>query len=411
MSMKILLVVQPERFDFYSYLSKDSANEYVLLWYEKESEMKLQQSELPIRFSSTIYWTDFLTPADLLNKVKPDKIIFYEIIDLRQIALIVSSKAHKIRTVFLEHGAAGNRERAIIRWNETTFVKNKIPYLIKRLLNHLPLIIQSKIFYYSVYKGFSSLQSYLQYLWLPIVMLYKPSNKEALTYHIFRERVPDYSIVFNELNFEEYELYTGVPKEDTLLTGVPYFDSYFSSVSEEKDHWVYIDHPHLEIGMVEWNTSHHKYIAENIFKYANTNKQKIYVKLHPRSDLNLWKGYENPGNYVEVIQSGDYTQLYLESKLILAFSSSLVTGFLCAKKNIVLLGWHPKPHIFGMDFSKTGLCHSSLNVEDLNSKVQTWVSCNLCMSNPDKYAHYIKELNFPFDGKATARVLEAINTL
>src|SRR5690606_24139623 len=123
----------------YSYLSKDSDNEYVLLWYEKESGMQLQQSELPIQFSSIIYWTDFLTPADLLNKVKPDKIIFYEIIDLRQIALIVSSKAHKVRTIFLEHGAAGNRERAIIRWNETTLIKNKIPYLIKRLLNHLPL--------------------------------------------------------------------------------------------------------------------------------------------------------------------------------------------------------------------------------------------------------------------------------
>lgn len=409
--MKILLIVQPERFDFYNYLSKDIENEYVLLWYEKESMMKLQKDELPVRFSSIYYWTDFFTPSDLLKKIKPDKIIFFEIIDLRQIALIVSAKAYKIRTFYLEHGAAGSRETAILRWDETTFVRNKIPYFVNRLIKHLPLIVKSKVFYFSVFKGFTSLQSYFRYVCLPVILLFKPSNK-VLAHNTFRERVPDYSILFNESNFQQYELYTGVEKEDVLLTGVPHFDSYLSAFYKGKDHWIYIDHPYLEGKLLGWDKKHHSKIAKQLFNYANTNRQKIYVKLHPKSDISLWHGYDNPGNYIEVIQFGDdFTQLYLESKLILAFSSSLVIGFLCAKKNVVLLGWHPQPTIFGVDFSKTGLCHISYSVDDLYSKVQTWESINYCMDKPDQHTSYVRKFNFPFDGMAIDRVLKAINTL
>ena len=92
----------------------------------------------------------------------------------------------------------------------------------------------------------------------------------------------------------------------------------------------------------------------------------------------------------------------------MGFSSSLLTGFLCAKKNIALLGWHPKPQIFGVDFSKTGLCHQSISLSDLHTKFQFWVNNNLTIINNNEYAAYLKRFNYPFDGMATERVIASI---
>ena len=55
-----------------------------------------------------------------------------------------------------------------------------------------------------------------------------------------------------------------------------------------------------------------------------------------------------------------------EQKLILGLRSS---RSFCGK-NFVLPGWHPEPIIFGTDFSKIGLCHTSLSVTDLQTKFE-----------------------------------------
>jgi hypothetical protein len=407
--MKILVVVPPERFDFYNYLSKLGNHEFVLLWHIDHNEMQLPLDDLPLKFDKIIFWNQFTTPKKLLQNVRPDKIIFFEIIDLRQIALIVAAKSLGISTFYLEHGAAGNRDAAIIRWNEQTFTKHKLPYLAKRLKNNLYDIVKAKLFYYSNVNGFDTLDSYKRYFITPFQMLRSLPNK-VLSKNRFRERVPKYSIVFNQINFEQFELYTGISKEDALFTGLPQFDKFYSNQHREEDYVVFIDHPYLEEGILNWTPEHHKNISEVLSRFAESNKVKVYIKLHPISNIKNWECYNFNSKYIEIIQFGDFTDLYLKSKLILGFSSSLITGFLCAKKNVVLLGWHPTPHIFGMDFSKSGLCHTSLNIDDLIKKYNHWINENYC-NDVDKYEAFLKECNYPFDGKATDRVLQAIQEL
>jgi CDP-glycerol glycerophosphotransferase (TagB/SpsB family) len=238
----------------------------------------------------------------------------------------------------------------------------------------------------------------------------KTAPNKVLANNIFRERVPWKSIVFNETNFEEFSLYTGISKEDAILSGVPFFDDYYRERQEAKNHIVYIEHPYLEEGILGWTEEHHQLIAESLCRFAKERQLKLYIKLHPRSKLERWEQYECDGKYVQIIQTGDFTDLYLEAKVILGFSSSLINGFICAKKNVVLLGWHPEPHIFGVDFSKSGLCHVSYSVEDLAEKYDHWVNHNLLDENEASYKVFLKRFNQPFDGKATQRVLQAITT-
>ena len=214
--------------------------------------------------------------------------------------------------------------------------------------------------------------------------------------------------MFNRVNFEEFQWYTGVTEDMVTMDGVPFFDRFYSQDVKDGGPIVYIDHPLLESKLFDWTNEHHKKIAVILSEFANFNKQKLVVKLHPVSSLALWQSYNLESEYFQVVQSGDFTDLYLESKLILGFSSSLINGFLCAKKNVVLLGWHPVPSIMGPDFSKTGLCHVSLSPEELNIKYPYWLKENLAIENGVAYENFLKEFNMPFDGKATERVINAI---
>jgi len=405
--LRVLLIVQPERTDFYNYLRSAENIEWILLWYEKPGQMKLNESELPLEFTSIWYWTDFSTPFRLLKKIDPDRIVFFEIIDLRQIALNIAANACKIPTFYLEHGAAGDKNTAVERWKEIRFRQQKLPYLANRLKSAWFDVVRSKLFYYSVFTGFYSIRSYIKYLILPFKMLSGAPNK-ILTFNKFPERVPKLSIVFNQANFDEFALYTGIKHEDALFTGVPYFDQYYKSGGSVKNYIFYIDAPFMEENLCGWTINHHNHIANKLFEFAEKSGIHVYIKLHPRSKKENWFNYNPKSDHVTIIQNGDYTDLFLDSKLILGYSSSLLNGFLCARKNIVFLGWHPQPVNFGFDFSSTGLCHFSSSPEELLEKYPDWINHNLTFENEEIFECYLKRFNYPFDGKATERVINAI---
>ncbi len=405
--LKILLIAEPERVDHYSYLAADQDASYSLLWFEKASQSDIDLEKLPLRFHENLFWKDYRSPAALLHKVRPDRIVFQEIIDLRQIALIVAARAARIPTFYMDHGAAADKDTSIERWKEITFTGSKLPYLIRRIRTSFFDVLASKLFYYSQLRGFTSFGSLWKYWILPFKLMMKGPN-ETLAHTLFRERVPARSICFNETNFLALQVYTGITEDDAVLTGVPYFDCYYSSTPVEKDYLVFIEHPYLEQNILGWTDTFHRQLAQQLYQFARSRGIKMYVKLHPKSDMANWTRYGFDPQFVEVIQAGDYTQLYLGSKLILGYSSSLLTGFLCARKNVVLLGWHPTPGIFGIDFSESGLCHKSTDLTDLETKYDYWVSHNLCHQSA-QYDAFLKRSNYPFDGKATQRVIEAIH--
>lgn len=78
------------------------------------------------------------------------------------------------------------------------------------------------------------------------------------------------------------------------------------------------------------------------------------------------------------------------------------------KKNIVLLGWHPKPSILGVDFSKYEICHVSFSLTDLEKKYVYWKENNLALSSQKNYGRFIQNINNPFDGEASIRVINEI---
>ena len=407
--MKILLILTPERKDWYTYLREDDLNDYHLLWHENTKDIPewIYKDDF---FKKVYSWNDFATPQRLLKKLAPDRIVFFEIIDQRQIALLVAANSKKIKTFYLEHGASAERSTSLKGYEpKNNFKEEKLTYLKDRFSSAFLSLFRSKYFYYSVAHKVIFFDSFIKYCTLPFKMLLTTPNK-ALYNNKFVERTPGTSVVFNKSNFEVFELYTGIKIETAAFTGIPLFDKIYFSEKTNGVHIVFVDHPYLEQNVNFWTPEFHKKIADALHTFSVSQKIKIFVRLHPTSSIALWKsyGYESPDFILS--QNDDFTKELLSSKLIISYSSTLLTGMLCAKKNIVLLGWHPTPAISSYDFSKFGICHVSFNIEDLSSKYDYWLENNMAERYEDKYNNFIKNMNYPFDGRAASRVIETITS-
>ena len=405
--MKILLVLQAERKDWYTYLKEDDQNDYYLLWYENKNDIPewIYRDEF---FKKVYSWNEFATPQHLLKSISPDRIVFFEVIDQRQIALLVTANRNGLKTFYLEHGASAVRATSLKNYEpKQNFLNERLKYIKARFLFAFLNLVRSKSFYYSATFKVRSFDSFLKYFLLPFKMLVTTPNM-ALLNTKFVERTPARSIVFNRSNFEVFELYTGIKMESAVFTGIPLFDKLYNSETYIGDHVVFIDHPYLEQSVHSWTPDFHKKIADALHEFSVLRNVKIYVRLHPTSSMKLWKsyGYESP-NFI-MSQHDDFTSELLSSKLIISYSSTLLTGMLCAKKNIVLLGWHPTPAISSFDFSQFGICHVSFDIKDLQYKYDFWLENNLAIRNSEKYKNYIENMNNPFDGKAARRVIETI---
>ena len=223
----------------------------------------------------------------------------------------------------------------------------------------------------------------------------------------FIEKQAKAYLLFNKNNYSLYDYIYNLRNENIYFTGIPYFDNMINCTVE--DTIIYIDHPYLEDKRHDWNLKHHKKIAINLAEFAKKRKQKVYVKLHPRSNKNIWNNYKLESKYFKIIQKEDPTSLYKKAKLFISFSSSLVPGFLSAKKNVVLIAWHPNTDkVLGLDFSAYDICHLSSNPEDIWTKHEEWTSNNLAIKSSSKYDLFLKKYNYPFDGNATQRIYDLI---
>jgi hypothetical protein len=297
--MRILVIGPPTNLSSFSYLAREPEFEIHLLWFEAADEDPAGSWERPSWIAGVHYWMDFATPEALIRGLAPDKIVFMEIIDLRQIALIVTARRMQVSTFYLEHGAAADKKTAVARTKEIKLATHKLPHW-KRRLSDPRRLLSAKLFYYSVTEGFRTAASRAKYLALPLGIALAASDK-ALSHLQFRERVPRYNIIFSRATFEWFHWQNGIALEDALFTGLPFFDIYHSTSAPTRDHLVYIDHPYLEEGLLGWTPEHHRHIALNLFRLAEERRVKLYIKLHPRSSKAIWEAYQPPP-HVEVIQ-------------------------------------------------------------------------------------------------------------
>jgi hypothetical protein len=401
---RILLLVAPNRTDIYQFFKEDLRNDYDILYFDTAESRSKQSKSTASFIRKEYYWNDYSRPETLIRDIRPDKIVFAEIYDLKQIALCVFANKHSIETFFLDHGALGNLKGTKQRHH--SIVKSILASKLKKVFRSLPRIVRNRYFYYSVI-GCVSPKSIIKFIFLPLYMLIR-SSFYGLHEVVFPERLAKKNIIFSRRNYLQYQFLYHFKEEQTRITGVPYFDSLFNPGLETAQDLVFIDTPFLEVGLFGWTSEHHFKIASILKQISQKYHIKVHVQLHPLSDKKVWEGYQL-GESVQIHQLADMTQHYLNAKLILGFPSSMLIGLLSAKKNLVLLGWNPEPKIIGDDLLTFGICHASLRMEDAEKNMDFWMRENLCVSNSAGYQEFLKEYNYPFDGKAGLRIIQFVS--
>ncbi len=401
--MRIVIVSDPKRKDFHGYLIAHlkSLHEIFILWNYKPHDEEV--------FCETkyLYWKDYSTPKQFLLRIKPDRIVFFEIIDFWQIPLIIACHQYKVTSFFLEHGVGNSIEQVQSRFLELSSVKERWKIYSNKLVSNFFRILKNRIFFYSVL-SYLQTEELKKYLKLPVYYK-KHTPLHALSKLKFRKRTPHFAILFNRNNVEPFLLYNEIEKENIFTEGVPFFDKYYYYGKESTgNHIVFIEHPYLEEGILNWSPQFHEFVAKALESFAKERKIKLIIKLHPRSDIRNWFKYNLNEQFITIRQKEDVTQELLSAKLVLSYSSTLMNVLLACRKNTVLLGWHPKPLIFGDDFSKSGLCHVSFYPQELMNKFDQWIADNKTISNANALDAFLKEYNYPFDGKATERVIKTI---
>jgi hypothetical protein len=289
-------------------------------------------------------------------------------------------------------------------------IKKRLRYYGTRLVTSVGRIIRNRIFYYSQLVNIKSFRQLFCFIATPVYFkLFTPIH--ALSKLRYGLRTPQYALLFSRNNIAPFLIYNDIDRKHILTGGVPFFDKYFGKSESCEKHLFFIEHPYLEERILGWDNDFHERLAKSLEKFAIQHDLMIYIKLHPRSSINNWKRYNLNVDHITIYQFEEVTGIMLSANLILGYSSTLLNAMIGCRKNIVLLGWHPNPQIFGDDISLSGLCHKSMYMEELFEKYYFWKSHNLIYNNSDKYNSYIHEYNEPFDGKATERLFHAIETL
>lgn len=399
----ILLITAAERPDLYNYLEADKENKYCLLCGIKTESKSFDL--IPPFIQSVYYWENFISPFDLLKTIKPDVLVFFEIFDLYQTALIVLANSLRLPTFFLDHGLRVDQS-GIDKYIAEAKTQNKSSKLTK-LRNFETSVFKSYRFYYSAITKID-----LIHLWQYIVYpFYSMLNSGEVAMHAFKfpEKQPSSFMIFCKNNFASIKYFYHCQSNDIHYSGVPFFDYMFSSSNKNEQYILFLDQPNYEAGILDWTPDFHRSLATSLEDFAKEQNIVIHIKLHPASDMNLWKSYELDQSKIVILQKEPMEDYYLNAKLILSYSSTLLIGLLSSQKNIVLLGWNPKPGVYGVDFSMLNVCHLSLKFSDLKASYAYWLNNNLCKINKESYNQFIEHFNYPFDGFAAKRICNLIN--
>lgn len=248
-----------------------------------------------------IYWNDFSTPQELLDKIEPSQIIFHDIESFHQIALNITARAKNIRTIVLEHGLRRAFEvENTIRFEKSTGIELSTSSIrtLRFLLASFPLL------------KFNLWPSYLRLLFLRKIQ----GLTKGLRSCQYEFRQADLYVNFTERNSGYIKERDGIKEEKLRYVGNPQFDEFFQKLKngklpEKKKRVVLFDTPFEQIPGNKISVEQRMEFIRQLSSYFRPQGLSLTVKLHPRSDPKEFKLTD-----VEFISEGDLFELIIGSE-------------------------------------------------------------------------------------------------
>jgi len=343
-------------------------------------------------------WEAHRSANELLDSVRPSRIVLLFTSSLNQVALRAAARARGIETVHVEHGyrlpasdvpsvrptptAAG--EPRLSGWRTHSFFLRssfeRSPTVVQQLLAYAAAVARSGVTP-TVLRRFADLRRPDRYV---------SYSQECFDYHRDIDVIP--------------------PAVDamTVFTGVPQFDDFevWASVKPAREA-VLIDHQFHNVGWFGWNLDFRREWVQQLGRaVADAGIEQLYVKLHPGDRSNAWDSII--GERIRVVDRDELPELARRVSFVLGSFSTMQMPFV-AQPHIatISLEIHPESGRFpSRRFVEAGVSEPVRSFDGLRGLLVRTDALR-AQQDPAKSAFTERFLE-RLDGRAGSRITEAI---
>lgn len=374
--------------------------EFYYLFYLSKPENEINHSGT----ESILYWTDFSSAQDIINQIKPHKIVFMGIDSINTIALNIIAKKRGIETLVLQHGMFHTysdylnlaleemKERNRTKQFSRSSVKVDRVFLLRFFLRSVAFADPRAIFF----------MIKLQYLKRKYVEV------EALRHAPSKFRMPSTFVVFTRGNASIYCERDGAEADELIEIGNPEMDAYFAYASKteqnEGDYYLLVDQPWTEVkeysspgfGISKEQTNN---FYQKLANYAEKKSAKLKIKLHPYSyDSDFLSSHPN----IEYVKDADMVELIMQSKGVFGFNSTLTLPAIYFNRCCLFKIWEASS--YQDEIKKLGLAQ----VLDYHSFTEEDINFAAAQRELDRMNSFVKKYFYRADSNAIQRLKEIL---
>jgi len=272
-----------------------------------------------------IYWSDYANAIELLNDVAPHKVIFMDITSGVGIALNYAARQQKITTYIVQHGL----------YSSYHDYRNRLKIAAKQQSNNSeqesPQSYQSKpafstLRFFLSTVGWGRLYRMLAFPFYYVLMRQYGSLKASKMIR-FKSRMPDYYLVYTQLNAQIHKELDRVKPEQLIPFGNLEFDDFLNRETSSTpllDYFLLVDQPFADNRFGEHIVSREeksKFLIK-LNEYCKQQQKRLLVKLHPESYGSMW--FPEDENITYVREHADLHHLIVNSVGCFGFFSTLM---------------------------------------------------------------------------------------
>lgn len=398
MKQRILLVGDYNRSDFL-HLAKLFHSEIDFFFIEFVNQYFLKNKEC-LKYGQVLYWKNYKHAYDLLNKIRPEKVIFYFIESYNHVALNVAAKTYGIHTYHLEHGL---RFKIDVRIKEMSYLERFFDKIKKiAQLQYLYDRYASRMFFRRTVKDSSKQEKEFLNFYYSV----RKGNSIHATFEKIKNplRLPDWYISFSPIIFSFHKLIEKLPDNyPVYFTGIPFFDHFakWKTLKGHGENVLFIDQPLVEQKLMGWTIKYKWVFVMELITIIHALGKKLYIKPHPWNDKSI---YETLSGNVIVLED-EWETVVPNINTVLGFSSTLLMPFM-AMDHITCFTLEMHQWKLEMPYSifllKSGACHAVNDFEGLSQKLNELEKWHVKQTHFKE--QFIKDYMYKFDGNSSRRL-------
>lgn len=401
----LLLIYNFNRKDFLTYFHA-SKSDFNFFFAEFSSPKEVYNHHFR-EYGKDIYWGQFRDTFDLLEKIKPDKVVFLYIESYFHMALNISCKVLGIPTYLLDHGIQDiNIHQNLIKYTTTHSRETRVQ-ILSRMLS----------------QGYDRFSSRLFLIRTIAKLPY--TEAKALKYYMSLRKGKNYTSIVKYLNSDLFyaDTYLSIsPKVGAAFTnllnynpprtfyfGVPTYDCLYNIKPSQTTGkaLLFLDQGLHTAGFLGWTNKYFETFITDFTGILLRHGYKIYIKKHPRQLPSDWQLLEQQKK-VSVITDEELTLLLPKIKVVIGFFSTYLLP-LAALEHITLITLENHPvgnTLVSKSFVDAGVAHPVYDLEELHMTLPSIEKLHQeQLSNKKKFE---EDWLFRFDGKSGERLRDLL---